>query len=118
MEKCTCWVNRVRGVLIEQLPEGCPPQGAIANILFTSTRSLRRRLQHEGTTYIQVLQETRRDLGVNYTERSLLPITEIALLLGFAETSSFSRAYRRWTGMTPSLHRRRSSSNNKNEGTA
>lgn len=107
MGKRTKWVSRVRSVLIEQLPEGCPPQGTIADILSTSTRSLRRRLQREGTTYLQLLEETRRELGVRYTEHSMLPVTEIALLLGFAETSSFSRAFRRWTGMAPSRHRRR-----------
>ena len=63
--------------------------------------------EREGTTYLQLLEETRCELGLEYMEHSQLPVTEIALMLGFAETSSFSRAFRRWTGTAPSQHRLR-----------
>ena len=101
------WINRVRARLIAALPDGTPHQHVVARSLYTSTRSLRRRLSKEGTTYLRLLDDTRRELGMGYIGNSRLPVTEIALRLGFAETSSFSRAFRRWTGRAPSSFRAR-----------
>jgi AraC-like DNA-binding protein len=67
-----------------------------------SLRTLQRRLAEEGTSYGEVLRCTRRDLACAYLSESGWSITEIAFSLGFADMSSFSRAFRRWTGTSPS----------------
>jgi AraC-like DNA-binding protein len=71
-----------------------------------STRTLHRRLYEEGTSFVDLLDETRRELAAGYIRRSDYSVGEVAYLLGFAETSSFNRAFRRWTGMSPSEYRR------------
>ena len=69
-----------------------------------SLRNLQRRLEEEGTSYRQALNETRRDIARSYLDEGHTSVTEIAFLLGFADTSGFSRAFRRWTGLSPRAH--------------
>jgi AraC-like DNA-binding protein len=78
---------------------------SIADALHLSRRSLQRRLKEEGTSYTQVLDETRRQLAAQYVRHSRLSINEITYLLGFSEPSNFSRAFRRWTGASPTAYR-------------
>ena len=66
-----------------------------------SLRNLQRRLEEEGTSYREALNETRRDIARSYLDEGHTSVTEIAFLLGFADTSGFSRAFRRWTGLSP-----------------
>ena len=66
-----------------------------------SLRNLQRRLQEEGTTYREALNEARRETACSHLDEGHFSVTEIAFLLGFADTSSFSRAFRRWTGLSP-----------------
>jgi len=70
-----------------------------------SLRSLQRRLRDEETSYSQLLDETRRELAMQYIRRSRMSINEITYLLGFSEPSNFSRAFKRWTGHSPTEHR-------------
>jgi AraC-like DNA-binding protein len=71
-----------------------------------SSRTLHRRLADAGTSFEKLLDETRKDLAAEYVRRCDYAVGEIAYLLGFAETSSFNRAFRRWTGKSPSEFRR------------
>jgi AraC-like DNA-binding protein len=64
-------------------------------------RSLQRKLHERGVTFRKLLDETRRQLADQYLKDSMLTVSEIAYLLGFSEVSSFSRAFRRWTGHAP-----------------
>ncbi len=98
--------TRVRGQIIEQLPEGMPKQERIAHRLNLSLRNLQRKLSDEGTSYKQLLDETRKELAVQYLTASQRPIIEIGFLLGFADSANFSRAFRRWTGRSPQAYRR------------
>jgi AraC-like DNA-binding protein len=66
-----------------------------------SLRNLQRRLEEEGTSYRKALNETRRDIARSYLDEGHTSVTEIAFLLGFADTSGFSRAFRRLTGLSP-----------------
>ena len=100
---------QVRARLIEMLPAGQPTQGDIAVALNMSLRNLQRKLQVEGTNYRTLLDETRRELAIQYIRETHRPIGEIAWLLGFAETSNFTRAFRRWTGVSPNEYRRQTS---------
>jgi AraC-like DNA-binding protein len=65
-----------------------------------SKRTLQRRIEAEGTSYQQILKETREALARHNLEKTALPVAEISFLLAF-EPNSFYRAFRAWTGMTP-----------------
>lgn len=96
--------QEVAAVLADALVAGEPGIGAVAAALATSPRSLQRRLASEGTTYREVLAATRRELADALLAAGT-PVTTTALRLGFSETAAFSRAYRRWTGVSPSAAR-------------
>ena len=67
-----------------------------------SKRTLVRKLSDEGFDFTEVLQQLRRDLAVRYLDDPKLHVSKIAWLLGFSEVSSFTHAFKRWTGKTPS----------------
>jgi AraC-like DNA-binding protein len=71
-----------------------------ASLLNTSSRTLRRHLRREGTTFQRVLDDLRRDLSREYLASGVMAIKEIAYLLGFASSAGFCRAYKAWTGET------------------
>jgi AraC-like DNA-binding protein len=96
---------QVRARLTEQLSSGHATQNSIADALHMSLRTLQRRLSDEGTSYKGLLEETRRELASHYMAESHRSINEITYLLGFSEPSNFSRAFRRWTGKSPSEYR-------------
>jgi AraC-like DNA-binding protein len=100
-------LHRVRAALIDRLPDGEPPQPSIARIIGMSSRTLQRRLAAEGTSYQTILAETRAELARSYLAAGW-SVTDTAFTLGFADANSFSRAFRRWTGMPPSAHGERS----------
>ncbi len=93
--------RRVRSALLEGLPSGLVSMEAIGRKLAMSKRTLQRRVEAEGTSYQQILNETREALARHYLEKTTLPAAEIAFLLGFDEPNSFYRAFRSWTGTTP-----------------
>lgn len=99
-------VAQVKRELLGHLPSGAPTQGVVARAVGLSARTLHRRLAQAGTSFEKLLDETRRELGAEYVRRADYSVSEIAYLLGFAETSSFNRAFRRWTGKSPSEFRR------------
>jgi AraC-like DNA-binding protein len=97
--------DRVRAVLLEALPSGGVAADHVARRLAVSERTLQRRLQDEGTTFKDVVRETRHALALHYLHRTRLSASEIAYLLGFEEPGSFFRAFRTWTGSTPEATR-------------
>jgi len=96
---------QVRSKIIEQLPDGLPRQDDIAGTLNVSLRSLQRRLKEEETSFKGLMEDTRKDLAMQYLRESHRSIGEITYLLGFSEPSNFARAFRRWTGKTPAAFR-------------
>ena len=76
-------------------------------IMHLSQRTLQRRLQEENSSFQQLLDETRRELAVQYLAQPDRSLLEIAYLLGFADPSNFFRAFRRWFGTTPGEYRSR-----------
>jgi AraC-like DNA-binding protein len=96
---------QVKAKLLDQLSSGNVNEAQMASALNQSERSLQRKLRAEGTSFSQLLEETRRELAQRYIENSRLSITETAYLLGFAEPANFTRAFRRWTGKSPSDYR-------------
>lgn len=93
--------SRVQQALLDALPDGAPVKGAIARKLGMSARNLQRHLAAEGTSFTELLAGARADLARTYVEEGRLSVTEIAFVLGFADTSAFSRAFKRWTGTSP-----------------
>lgn len=73
-----------------------------ASDLGMSGRTLRRKLAEDGTSYQQELDAVRQKLAREYFQRGGESITELALMLGFSDSSAFAKSFRRWTGMSPS----------------
>ena len=96
---------QVRDRLVRMLPEGEPSAEQVASSLHLSLRSLQRRLAEEDSSYEQLLLQTREELARSYLQDPRHAISEIAYLLGYADASCFTRAFRRWTGMAPSVYR-------------
>ncbi len=62
---------------------------------------MQRRLAAEGTSFKELLNDARINLARSYVAEGRLSVTEVAFVLGFADTSTFSRAFKRWTGKSP-----------------
>jgi AraC-like DNA-binding protein len=78
----------------------------VAKLLSMHRRTFNRRLKAEGTTFKDLLNEVRFEAACQLLDTGNIPITQIAVSLGYAETSAFSRAFRRWSGTTPVERRR------------
>ena len=97
--------REVVGKIVERLPDGPPSQKLIAAALHVSNRTLQRKLKDEGTSFIDLLQDTRLQLAQKYLAQPQRSVVEVAYLLGFSEPSTFSRAFKRWTGQAPADYR-------------
>jgi AraC-like DNA-binding protein len=96
---------RVKSKLIEKLPGGEVSEEGIASSINVSQRSLQRRLKEQGISFTQLLENTRRELSLQYVRDPQHSFNEVAFLLGFAEPGNFSRAFKRWYGKSPSQFR-------------
>ena len=96
---------RVRSQLIERLPTGNINEEGIALSINVSQRSLQRKLKEQGLSFTQLLDSTRKELGLQYVRDPQHSFNEISFLLGFAEPGNFSRAFKRWHGKSPSQYR-------------
>ena len=95
------FVATVRRVIADALTQGGARVEDVARRLGVGTRTMRRRLQEEGTSYTQILDHVRRSRAFLYLEEESRSIGEIASLLAFADQSTFNRAFKRWTGEGP-----------------
>jgi len=95
-------VNRAKAAIIDGLAEGGVSETSIATALHMTPRNLHRKLQKENTSFKLLLTEVRKELAQQYIQDRSKTLTEISYLLGFSEASSFSRAYKGWTGQAPS----------------
>jgi len=100
-------VNRVKAAIIENLASGTVTETTIAEALHMTPRNLHRQLSKEGSSFKRLLTEVRRELAEQYIHDRSKSLTEISYLLGFSEISSFSRAFKGWTGQAPSEARAR-----------
>ncbi len=83
-----------------------PEQQELANQLGMSTRTMQRKLDMENTSYMQLKDEVRKRKALFYFEHTDKHINEISERCGFSEVASFTRAFTRWTGVTPSKYRK------------
>lgn len=91
----------VSRMLIQTLPSGRSDQDTVARRLYRSRSTLQRQLSAEGTSYREILEETRRDLAERYLKEGDYSQAQIAFMVGFADQSNFARAFKRWTGVSP-----------------
>ena len=96
---------RCKAELLERLASGEVPEAEIADSMHMSRRTLQRKLAEADLTYQQLVDDTRRELALRYVEDSAKSITEITFLLGFSGQSAFTRAFRRWMGVSPTQYR-------------
>lgn len=95
----------VHGLLVRELPLRGTGAIDVARELSMSERTLRRRLADEGTSHRRLLEEARREVAIRLLGEQRLSIDEVAYHLGYAQPSSFQRAFKRWTGMPPATFR-------------
>ena len=98
-------VSRTRIEIMDQLPSGDVNEESVAAALNMTKRTLNRKLKQQGETFRSVLTGVRKELVRDYLHDPRLNLTEIAFLLGYADSSAFSRAFRRWFGRSPSQAR-------------
>lgn len=97
----SCFADQVRHQIGSALPKGDSSAEGVASALGMSARTLRRRLRDAGVNHQQLLDEVRCGLAQRALARPELSIGEVAYLLGFSDASAFHKAYRRWTGRSP-----------------
>ncbi|HEX8615261.1 MAG TPA: AraC family transcriptional regulator [Telluria sp.] len=99
--------RRVRELVLACLAEGEPARGDVARAMCMSERTLHRRLQDEGTSYVQLVDAVRREQAAHYLDRTSLCFTEISYRLGFANQGTLFRACKRWFNASPGRYRDR-----------
>ena len=99
-------VHRVRDIVARTIPA---PVGLefVARELTLSARTVHRRLHEENSSLRAIKEALRRDLALTRLEKTDLPIAQISAALGYADESTFYRAFTGWTGVSPSAYRRR-----------
>lgn len=97
--------RRVYALLAER-PGPFAGMDEVAEALNTTARTLRRRLQDEGTSFQQVLNELRANLAKEYLRNTRMSSDDIAQALGFSDSANFRQAFRKWTQHSPSEFRR------------
>lgn len=98
------WASKIKTILLKndlfQLS-----MDEVASQLCVSSRTLRRHLQRENLTYQELVDEVRKQKACAYLLNQQISMSEISFLLGFHDTSNFSKAFKRWTGLTPTEYR-------------
>ena len=94
--------NRIRALLANQSLNNMPSLGDIAELLHMTPRSIGRKLQEEGTSLRLIKNSLRREYAIKLMSTENLSIADISERVGFSETASFCRAFKRWTGKSPS----------------
>lgn len=90
----------VRTEILRRMDSGALSLDAVAASLNVTPRTLQRRLSDEGSSYNALIDQVRCQIALDYCESSTISATEIAFKLGFADSSSFGRRFRQWTGMS------------------
>lgn len=108
------WIERVRAELMPG-PQGYPDPDQLAERLHVSTRTLRRRLAEAGATYRRLIDEARYRDAKHMLRASDLELGTIAARLAYGDPANFTRAFRKWAGITPSAYRRQAWTNEKRD---
>ena len=98
-------IVKVSHIIARKLPEGVPTLAQVANVMHMSERTLQRRCSEEGVDFLHLVDQVRHQTAVDHLRNSDKSLMDIALDLGYSQVSAFSRAFRRWTGLTPKQYR-------------
>ena len=97
--------GRVESLLMPILHKGEANIESVAQKMQISRQTLFRQLKTEGTTFEKVLDDLRHQLALQYLRAKKASVADTAYLVGFSEPAAFSRAFKRWTGVTPNKMR-------------
>jgi AraC-like DNA-binding protein len=100
-------VQQVRAAVAAELHRGAPTLATVARRLATSARTLQRRLDAQGQRFQSIVEATRFELARRYLADPRIALGEVGYLVGFADPSAFSKAFRRWSGESPTSFRAR-----------
>ena len=102
------FVRDVEALIQDALPSGIPSIHHISDLTAMSNRTLTRRLSEAGVTYRDLIKKTQENIAKELLRKNVQSIGDIAFLTGFSEQSAFNRAFKKWTGLTPSEFRKNS----------
>ena len=97
--------RRIRAILGDDFREEMPSFDELTELLSMSARTLRRRLEREGTSYQRIKDIARRDAAIAMLSRQGLTVSEVAERVGFSDPSAFHRSFKKWTGQSPGSYR-------------
>ena len=97
--------SRIRELLGEDFREETPSFEALTDLLNMSPRTLRRRLEREGTSYQRIKDNARRDVAISLLSRHGMTVSDVAERVGFSDPSAFHRSFKKWTGVSPGEYR-------------
>ena len=92
----------MQAIVAARLKGEVPSLATVASELAMSERSVQRSLSEDATSYREIVDAVRKDLALSHLSQPGRSATDVAFLLGFSEPSAFTRAFRRWTGSSPS----------------
>jgi AraC-like DNA-binding protein len=97
--------HRIRQILGNDFRVEMPSFEELTALLNMSARTLRRRLEKEGTSYQRIKDNARRDMAISMLSRDGLTVSEVAEQVGFSDPSAFHRSFKKWTGQSPGSYR-------------
>ena len=95
---------QIEAQILPKMHEGAISMDKVASDIAVSRQTLYRRLKDEGVTFAEVHDDLRQRMAIEYLEGQKVTVNETAYLLGFSEASSFVRAFKRWTGLSPTAY--------------
>ena len=103
--------QQIKSILAKSLGHEYPTADEIAHCLHISPQTLFRRLKAEGVTYLELKNTSRAEVAIHYLNRRELTNEAISILLGFENPSTFYRAFKKWTGVSPGEYRKQLKAN-------
>tara|TARA_R110001599_G_C12277382_1_gene663208 strand:+ start:714 stop:1835 length:1122 start_codon:yes stop_codon:yes gene_type:complete len=97
--------HRIREILGDDFREEMPGFDELTVLLGMSARTLRRRLEKEGTSYQRIKDNARRDVAITLLSREGRTVSDVAEQTGFSDPSAFHRSFKKWTGQSPGSYR-------------
>jgi AraC-like DNA-binding protein len=97
--------QRIREILGDDFRREMPSFEELTSRLNMSARTLRRRLEKEGTSYQRIKDNARRDMAISLLSRGAHTVSDVAELTGFSDPSAFHRSFKKWTGLSPGSYR-------------
>lgn len=96
--------EQVKTILLSALDQQLPSIDQTAEQLQCSTRTLQRRLREEGTSFHSILEDIRKELAIRFVKKRQNKLADIASFLGYSDPRVFRRAFKRWTGVSPTAY--------------